>query len=250
MNDRRTHRFLGTVLPALLVAGALGGGFAFIRATVDGADRNAPTTVWAESRAKPAKDPAGPIGRGRADTDLTRKLLPVPPGYVLGPDIGAYGNDAELTAGQSTEMMKATADDYDAPAAVRRQVNKEIDRMGMEGVALRSYTFPGGALTVDVSLIAVKDAYGARRWYEDGSQRSDGEREGPVIEGRKNSSCSVETEESESEGTPDIGTMTCLAYEGDLLAIVVAQGMPLNQSTVAELVKDQLDRIAAPGGNV
>ncbi|MFE4058316.1 hypothetical protein ACFXP3_18840 [Streptomyces sp. NPDC059096] len=249
MNDRLAHRFLGTVLPALLVVGALGGGFAFVRATVDGADRSAPTRVWAEHRTKPAKDPAGPVGRGRADTELTRKLLPVPPGYVLGPDIGVYGNDVELTAARSTEMMKATADGYDAPAAVRRQVDKEIDLMGMEGVALRSYTFPGNALTVDVSLIEVKDADAARRWYEDGSRRSDGESEGPVIEGRKNSSCSVQTEESDGDGTPGIGTMTCLAYEGDLIVIVVAQGMPLNRSTVAELVKDQLDRIASPGEN-
>ncbi|MEE1800371.1 MULTISPECIES: hypothetical protein [unclassified Streptomyces] len=248
MNDHRTHRFLGTVLPALLVAGALGGGFAFVRATVDGADRSVSTRVWAESQAKPAKDPAGPIGKGRADTDLTRKLLPVPPGYVLGPDTGAYGNDAELTGEQAIDMMKAAVPDV--PPAVRREVDKEIDRMGIDGLGLRSYTFPGNALTVDVSLIAVKDADDARRWYQDSSRRSDGEREGPAIEGRKNASCSVQTEKSESEGTPDIGTMTCLAYEGELVVIVVAQGMPIDQSTVAELVKDQLDRLAAPGENV
>ncbi|MFE2944053.1 hypothetical protein ACFXKG_34175 [Streptomyces sp. NPDC059255] len=248
MNDHRTHRFLGTALPALLVAGALVGGSVFVGAVVDGADRSAPTTVWAESRAKPPKDPAGDIGRGRADTDLTRKLLPVPPGYLLGPDIGEYGNDTELTGKKAIELVKAVGADYSA--AVRQEVYKEIDRMGIEGLALRSYRLKGGngqgSLTADVSLVAFKDRATARSWYEVASQRP-GASKGPVIEGSKHSACFLEPG-SDVDG---IESVTCVAYEGGTAVTVAAEGMkPLNRFTLTELVKDQLDHLASPGESV
>ncbi|MFJ2176524.1 hypothetical protein ACIOHE_26985 [Streptomyces sp. NPDC087851] len=232
------------MLPALLVGGALVGGFAFVRTTVDGADRSAPTTVWAETRGKPAKDPAGPIGRGRADTELTRKLLPVPPGYQLGPDIGEYGNDTELSAGQAIKMMKDAGAGY--PGAARQEVYKEIDGMGIEGLALRSYRLSGAYFVADVSLLALKDAEAARRWYAVKSQRP-GARKGPVIEGREHSSCFVEPG-SEVDG---VEAVSCVAYEGEIAVAVLVQGMePVNKATLAELVKGQLDHLASSGRSV
>ncbi|MFD5751026.1 hypothetical protein [Streptomyces sp. NPDC127033] len=240
----RARRFLGTVLPALLVGGALVGGFAFVRTTVDGADRSAPTTVWAESRGKPAKDPAGPIGRGRADTELTRKLLPVPRGYQLGPDIEEYGNDTELSAGQAIEMMKAAGADY--PAAVRREVHEEIDEMGIKGLALRSYRLKHGYFVADMSVVALKDAETARRWYTVKSQQP-GARKGPVIEGREHSACFVQP----GSEVDDVEAVNCVAYEGEIAVTVLAQSMkPVNKSTLAELVKGQLDHLASPGRSV
>ncbi|MFJ2113593.1 hypothetical protein ACIOEX_17195 [Streptomyces sp. NPDC087850] len=244
----RTRRLFGTVLPALLVSGAVVGGAAFIKITSDGADRTVPTTVWAEADdAEPAKDPAGPIGRGRADTELTKKLLPVPPGYQLGPDMGEYGNDGELTGKQTIGRMKEEIG-AGHPAAVRREAHREIDRMGIQGLALRTYRLKGGngqgSLYAEVSLIALKDREAARRWYAVASQPGEGARKGPVIEGRKHSSCSLEPETEMA----DIESMSCVAYEGDVAVVVVAQGAkPINRFTFVELVKDQLDHIASPG---
>lgn len=102
----RARRVVLAVLPAVLVLGAVGGAAAYTKVTVDSADRTVTTKVWGEGAHKPAKDPAGDVGRGRADTELSKLLLPVPENYRLGPDMGEYGNDDEISGKKATAQMK------------------------------------------------------------------------------------------------------------------------------------------------
>lgn len=75
----KVRRILLTALPAVLVIGAVGGAAAYTTITVDGADRSVGTTVWDVADHGPLKDPAAGTDRGRADTELGKLMLPVPP---------------------------------------------------------------------------------------------------------------------------------------------------------------------------
>ncbi|MFD5034441.1 hypothetical protein ACFWM0_29125 [Streptomyces sp. NPDC058405] len=235
------RRLLGTVLPAVLVLGAIGGGIAYTKTTVDAADKTAPTTVWKKTDAKPGKDPAGDIGKGRTNTDLSRKLLPVPEGYRLGPDTAEFGNDGELTSKQATALMKSVGEGLSGK--LRRALNKEIDKLGIKGLAARSYTADANDLVVEVYLVRMTDREAVHNWYKTQSQRP-GARKGPAVEGHKKAKCFLAPKDSKV----DLEAMECVAYDGELTVNVIAHGLkPFDSSAVAELMKDQLGHIASPG---
>ncbi|MFE4828424.1 hypothetical protein [Streptomyces sp. NPDC056672] len=239
----RARRLLGTVLPAVLVLGAIGGGIAFVKTTVDGADRTAPTTLWRkpDTEPRPNPDPAEHFAEGRTDTDLSRKLLPVPEDYRLGPDVDEHGNDVSLTAKEATEMFRSIGEGL--PAQLRRALNKEIDKLGVKGMAVRSYSANSEDLVVQVYLMRMTDRGAVHRWYENQADRP-GARKGPAVEGYKDARCFLAPKEKES----GLAAMECVAYDGELAVDVVARGTePLDPSAVAELTRDQLDHIASPG---
>ncbi|MDX3853267.1 hypothetical protein [Streptomyces sp. AK02-01A] len=241
--SRRTlaRRLVGTVLPAVLVLGAAGGGIAYTKNTVDRADKTAPTTVWKKTAAKPDPDPAGDIGKGRTDTDLSRKLLPVPDGFRLGPDIGEFGNDDELTAKQATTLMKSIGEGLSGK--IRRELNKEIDKLGVKGLASRSYTADSNDLVAEIYVMRITDREAVHNWYKSQSQRP-GTRKGPAVEGHKKAACFLAPKNTKT----DLDGMECVAYDGELTVHIVAYGTkPLDTSAVADLMKDQLGHIASPG---
>ncbi|MFD7900355.1 hypothetical protein [Streptomyces sp. NPDC059743] len=239
---RRAWLRLGTVLPAVLVLGAIGGGTAFIKTTVDGADRTARTALWREpdNEPHPNPDPAEHFADGRTDTDLSRKLLPVPEDYRLGPDIAEHGNDVSLTAKEAEAMFKSVGEGL--PAEFRRALNKEIDKMGVKGMAARSYSAFSHDLVVQVFLMRMTDRAAVHRWYETKSDRP-GARKGPAVEGHKEARCFLAPDKDSG-----LTAMECVAYDGELAVDVVALGTePFDSSAVAELTKDQLGHIASPG---
>ncbi|MFD8967535.1 hypothetical protein ACFV0C_21505 [Streptomyces sp. NPDC059568] len=240
---RRAWLRLGTVLPAVLVLGAIGGGVAFIKTTVDGADRTVPTALWRkpDTEPRPNPDPAEHVAEGRTDTDLSRKLLPVPEDYHLGPDVEEHGNDVSLTAKEAEAMFKSIGDGL--PAELRRALNKEIDKLGVKGIAVRSYSADSDDLVVQVFLMRMTDRAAVHRWYETQSDRP-GARKGPAVEGYKKARCFLAPKEKKS----GLAAMECVAYDGELAVDVVARGTePFDSSAVAELTKDQLGHIASPG---
>ncbi|MEV8391303.1 MULTISPECIES: hypothetical protein [unclassified Streptomyces] len=243
----RARRLVGTVLPTVLVLGALAGGLGFIRTTVDGADRTAPTRVWTKTIRQPGDDPAGDLAKGRTETELSRKLLPVPGGYSLGPDVegyghDGYGNDGELTGKQATALMKSAG--MGLSGSLRRALNKEIDKLGVKGIAVRSYSADRSDLVAEVYLMRTENRRFLRSWYA-AEKDWPGARKGPKIEGHSTAECFLAPK---TDDTSDLDSMRCVAYDGDLAVTLFASGLkPFDSAAAAQLMKDQLDHIESPG---
>ncbi|MET7622695.1 hypothetical protein [Streptomyces sp. NPDC005408] len=251
----------GVVLPAVLVLGSVGGAAAYTAVTVDGADRTVPTTLWAKPAKEPAKDPAAEAWRGRASTPLSKLLLPVPDGYRLGPDVDEYGNDAELSAKQATALMKEWGRGLSGEE--RRDYERQLNKLGLQGIAIRSYATEfaarGGVyeddVIVTVQIVRMKNKAQVREAF--GLQTELGGLldlpKGPKIKGHGNSPCFFAPEvkgdrAGEDEDEKEIDRMECFAYDSELLVSIGAEGVaPIDEGAVADLVQEQLDRIASPG---
>ncbi|AJF66405.1 hypothetical protein [Streptomyces vietnamensis] len=254
-SGRRTRRILKNVLASVVVLGAVGGGVAYTAVTVDRADRTAPTVAWAEpSTTATPKDPAADADRGRASTPMSRLLLPVPDGYVLGADIEGHGNDDEIPAKQAAALLKQTGKSFYGKK--RRAYEKEVDRLGIQGMAMRSYAAQDSTLQAEVIVLRMKDKKSVREFFEVRKEMSEffELRKGPKIkEYAKNSACYLgpkpaKPEQDEDERTPDLQKMTCSAYDGEVMVTVTAfGGEPFDQKAVADLVEKQLRHIQSPG---
>ncbi|MFE0038498.1 hypothetical protein [Streptomyces sp. NPDC059015] len=253
----------GVVLPVVLVVGSVGGAAAYTAVTAEGADRTVPTTVWAEPGKEPGKDPAAEAWRGRASTPLGKMLLPVPDGYRLGPDIGEHGNDVELSAAQAVAVMKEWGSGLSGQK--RRDYEKRVKRLGVRGIALRSYAtefaerggVSEGDVVVTIELTRVADRARVREAYEvqTGLAKMLELRKGPKITGHRNAACFLVEAEKRAEGEDAadederLGGMQCFAYDSEVLVSVEAQGTAasFDENSVADLVQEQLDHIASPG---
>lgn len=251
----------GIVLPAVLVLGAVGGGTAYTVVTVDGADRTVPTTVWADAKSKPSKDPAENARRGRASTPLSKLLLPVPDGYRLGPDFEEYGNDVELSGKQATALMKEWGRRLSGNE--RRAYEKQVDKYGVQGIAVRTFATEfaerGGVYEQDVVITVeitrmkntrqVRDAYKLQTELVGLLDLP----KGPKIKGHKNVDCFVgpkakKDKAKKDKDWKDLDGMQCFAYDSELLVSVNAVGMaPFDKTAIADMVQEQLDHIASPG---
>ncbi|MET9372578.1 hypothetical protein ABZX98_00280 [Streptomyces sp. NPDC002992] len=250
----RGRKLLTVVLPAVLVLGAIGGGVTYTGVTVSSADRTAPTTVWEQPDlgAMP-KDPALDVARGRSSTPLSKLLLPVPSAYELGPDIESYGNDGELGAKEAAALLKQQGKGLSGKK--RRDYEKRVERLGVQGIAVRSFAWPEQGLLVDVHITRMKDKKRIREMFELREDLS-GLLElpaGPKIDGHRNSACFMIPQDEDDgmdkeEKEAQLDGMVCAAYDSDVFVSVTAVGVkPFQKSAVAELVKKQLDHIKSPG---
>ncbi|UCA48096.1 hypothetical protein LEL86_01795 [Streptomyces sp. WA6-1-16] len=242
---RKVRRVLLTALPVVLVLGAVGGAAAYTKNTVDAADRTVTTAIWDEDHVPQGKDPAGDPSRGRHDTELAKLLLPVPKGYRLGPDIGDLGNDSETSGAKATAAMKEMG--RGLAGKDRRELNKFIEKLRIQGIAKRSYLADSNDLLVNVEVVKMRDKRALHRNHADRKTLLDGVdelREGPSIEGHRKASCY-----RLPKGDKDsLDGVLCIAYEGEVSVSVEASGSkPFSPSEVGDLVKDQLDHIASPG---
>ncbi|GGY78157.1 hypothetical protein [Streptomyces omiyaensis] len=247
------RRILRKALAALALLGVIGGGTAYTAVTVDRADRTAPTVAWEEPAPRAgAKDPAEGIDRGRASTPLSRLLLPTPFGYGLGSDVVGYGNDAEVGAEQAVDRLKdAGRGTY---GKKRRAWEKEVDKLGLQGLALRTYAAYDGGIQIEVSVMRMKDRKLIRGFFDQQKEFAEwgGLLKGPVVEGyERTATCSrlPEVEEGEEEWVEEqLRVLTCTAYDGEVLVSVHAYASgPGYDDDVAELLAQQLKHIASPG---
>lgn len=234
-----------TALPVVLVVAAVGGAAAYTKITVDDADRSARTSLWKAPTHKPGKDPAGDVARGRASTELSKLLLPVPSGYRLGPDNGELGNDGEQSGKNATAAMKESA--HGLAGKERRAYEQRIDKLRIEGIAVRSYA-DGSSMVINTEIMRMKDKKAVRNLYtfRTGLLESlDVFRQEPKIKGHtRNAKCYVLRKGSKDS----IESMNCLAYDGELSISVSASGTkPFDRTAVAELLEDQLKHITSPG---
>ncbi|RDG37042.1 hypothetical protein [Streptomyces corynorhini] len=242
-SGKPARRFTRTVLPALLVSAAVVAGAVFIKTTADGADRTAAAEAWAPSDSEPGKDPAEGFEKGRKDTELRRKLLPVPRGYRLGPDVAELGNDSELSAKRATALVKSAGQGL--PGASRRLLDREIDGLGIKGYVIRTYApVDEDDLVVEIHIIRMKDEATARTWQNGVAFAWSGAAKGPKIEGHRDAGCFLDRTNSKA----GLIAAQCAAHEGELAVSVAAFGVkPFNSAALSELVKDQLDHIESPG---
>ncbi|MER6099320.1 hypothetical protein ABT154_26415 [Streptomyces sp. NPDC001728] len=251
----RARRLLKNVLTAVLVLGAVGGGVAYTATTVDGADRTAPTVGWREPSATATpEDPAASVDKGRASTPMSKLLLPVPDGYVLGADLAGYGNDDELGARQAAALFKKSS--KGVYGKERRTYEKAVDALGIQGMAVRSYARVDNSLQAEVSILRMKDKKAVRKFFEvrkDLAELLDLDK-GPKIEDHaRNAFCHLSPEpgtpeDDGEERTPDLRAVICVAYDGEVMVSVTAYGVPpLDTKAVAALVEKQLRHIESPG---
>ncbi|WP_330239916.1 hypothetical protein [Streptomyces sp. NBC_00525] len=246
VRKRRARRVALAALPVVLVLAAVAGAGAYTKVTVDGADRTVPTRLWQKPAHEPAKDPAGDIERGRSSTELSKLLLPVPSGFRLGPDSGTYGNDAEISGPAATAEMKDSG--RGLSGRQRREFEKRVDKLHVQGLAVRTYASDDNDLVVDTQLVRMKDKKAVRDLYTFRHELLDSIgvlRDGPKIDGhRRNASCFL----NPKEGKRRVEGMFCMAYEGEVMVTFSASGTaPFRKADVAELVKDQLNHITSPG---
>ncbi|PGH49172.1 hypothetical protein CRI70_19150 [Streptomyces sp. Ru87] len=215
------------------------------------ADRSAPTTVWAEPKAQQKKQKKAKPSSG--GSDLAERLLPMPDGFIPGPDIGAFGHDSVVTGEDAIAQIKAAR--HDLSGAQRRAYGKSIDKLRVKGLAQRSYAGgwePGGqeagGFVAGIQLVQMENRKALRdlsRVHAELDELLDGHEDGPRIKGHENAAC---FRLPAPEGEHRVGGMTCTAYEGDLLVTMSVTGPePLAADAAAALLEEQLDHIASPG---
>lgn len=242
------RRRIAAVAGSLSLVGAVVAGVGFTVVTVGDADRDAGAPVW--------EFPKGAVEEEKAATAQGLAGLFVPygtDGWTRGPDLGEYGSDARLSGAQAAALRKKPLSDL--PRTQRRQLEKEIDRQRLTGMAMRSYLNSEASAydkdeetyTVSIELAqmeskaAVKDISTFQRELLDDLEIF---REGPEIKGHKNAACFLPPKDADTE----LDTMYCSAYQGDVLVTATADGAaPLDTKGVARLLREQLDRIADPG---
>jgi hypothetical protein len=215
--------------------------------TVHGADRDPGAAVW-----KFPKKSAAAAEKAASPSGLRGMLLAYGDGWKRGPDLGQFAADTELSGAQATAMRKEAI--RNLPRTERRQLEKLIDKQRIEGMAMRSYVKETGgsfvtdnAVAVDIELSLTKNRAAVRNISRSQNAFLSGLdifRKGPKIEGHKDAACFLPPKDSGE----DLESMLCSGYRGDVLVSVAAYGIkPFNAQSVAELLKDQLDRIAEPG---
>ncbi|WP_369145555.1 hypothetical protein [Streptomyces sp. R44] len=243
---------LGVVLPSVLVLGLIGGGVTYTAVTVSSADRTAPTEVWGKAeQTVESDDPAAALARGKAGTPLSKLLLPLPEGYEFGPDEELYGNDGELGAAEATALMKQAGEGLSGKK--RRAFEKDVDKLGIQGVGVRSFADLDSDVVVTFQLASMKDKRQIKNTYRLRKEVMDALKfpKGPKVKDHKNAVCymaPVDDSLDKKERAAALEEMICLAYDSEVYVTMTAAGAkPFDKAAVVELLTQQLDHIASPG---
>jgi hypothetical protein len=177
-------------------------------------------------------------------------------GWVRGPDLGEFGSDTQLSGAQATALRRESL--RDLPRSQRRQLEKQLAKRPIKGMAMRSYfnmdagdyneDYARRVYNVSIVLSQMESPSVVRRlatYQSDFLDALDVFRKGPEIKGHKdNARCFLPPKDADA----DLDTMYCSAYAGDVLVTASADGVkPLDTKGVAMLLAKQLDRIAEPG---
>ncbi|MFE5209072.1 hypothetical protein [Streptomyces sp. NPDC056600] len=229
---------------ALVTAAAIGvSGFTW--ATVRDADRDPGKPVWKYAKAPDSK-PASVEADG-----LRGMLLLWEDDLSQGPDMGEYGSDVELNGKEAAALAKESFDGL--PRSQRRQLEREIDKQRVKGLAMRSFTVQGrhDAYVTEVVLTqmsnekdAKSSATGRRQIFESikdlGIATS-----GPKVPGHaKNARCYVI--EADKKGQNEF--VHCVGHQGEVsVSLTAFAPRPVEKKDIAGLMGKQLDRIETPG---
>ncbi|MFD3946307.1 hypothetical protein [Streptomyces sp. NPDC058579] len=251
---RRRSKVLTVVLPAVLVLGAIGAGVTFTGLTVRSADRSAETVVWEGDETPAPEDPASRESRyGKASTPLSKLLMPTPQGYGLGPDTESYGNDDEVGAAEATALVKQEGKGLSGKK--RREYEKQVDKLGIKGIALRTFVSEDSETVVYLRVSQMKDKKQIRQAFEVKKELFELLEfpKGPKISGHKNSVCfkvPLDEDLTKEEKRRQMEQIVCSAYDSEVEVTIMVAGSKDyldEESEVAQLMKKQLDHIKSPG---
>ncbi|MCT9003644.1 hypothetical protein [Streptomyces rhizosphaerihabitans] len=235
---------IAAIAGSVLLVGAVVAGSAYTVVTVQDADRDAGAPAW-----KFPKATSGEAKKTKAASSLAAMLVPYDDSLSQGPDIARFGSDAALSGGEATALRKEAV--RGLPRSQRRQIEKGIDKQRTKGMAMRSYLYSGstgdGVFTVSIQLAQIEDKRAVRNMSTFQNGLFDALkifRSGPKIEGHKNAKCFLSPKKKEEK----LDMMICSAYQGDVLVSAIAYAAkPMNTKGVANLLREQLDRIQEPG---
>ncbi|MFC8074585.1 hypothetical protein ACFUN8_03480 [Streptomyces sp. NPDC057307] len=239
---RRLPRGVVAGVTAVLALAVVGGGV-WAAGKIGEADRTAPPTrAWAE--ASPKQQAEEPLLLG----GVGAKLLPVPDGYLPGPDIGSLGNDNVLDAGRTAEHARDVA--RGLHGYQREEIAAALEELTFTGGARRSYYRADDRLVVELHLAQVKKA-GAdsalSRFREDVDSALGGVRKGPPVKANADADCYLMPD---TEGR-ELDAMLCSAYTHDVVVTAYAYGSEkLDTKEIARVFAAQLHQVVSPGESV
>ncbi|SDP22513.1 hypothetical protein [Actinacidiphila guanduensis] len=241
----RPRRRTALVTAGVLVAVAACGGVGY--AVLHGGDGKNGTHVAAPWTAPTptATKAFGARSGGSHYGSLRLLLLPIPEGYGPGEDVDAYGNDVVLGVKQATDLFRGDLSDLSAKE--RKQLDKSIDALHIEGAGMRTYSKNTSDMEVQIRLVQMKNEEGARAqtdFFRDFSKALGVFRDGPKIKGYPKAACFLPP----ADKSDKLDEMTCEATEGDLMVELEVEGVkPLQKNEAAALFRKQLDRVRDPG---
>ncbi|GHD96697.1 hypothetical protein [Streptomyces naganishii] len=247
----RRRRRVGVIAGCAVLLAAVLGGTGFTVVTVRDAAHDPGAPVWdvpEKAKERPSARPAA--------TGLKGMLLPYGTGtggYGPGPDLGEFGSDAELSGARATALRKQSL--RGLPRSARRQLEKQIDKQHIKGMAMRSYLSVRGAAGLDddraFTMEIVLSQLGSRRTARSlaGYQQEFFDalkvlRQGPRIEGHDNARCFLPPANPKEK----LDLMVCSSYVDDVQVTATAYAVgPIDKKGVANMLRAQLDRIKEPG---
>ncbi|MET9410488.1 hypothetical protein ABZX90_32745 [Streptomyces sp. NPDC002935] len=238
---------VAAVAGAVLLVGAVVAGSAYTVVTVQDADRDAGAPSW-----KFPKTVSEETEPPKPASSLAAMLVPYNDTHLSrGPDIAGFGTDAALNGGAATALRKESL--RDLPRSQRRRIEKQIDKQHTKGIAMRSYLNVGSTIggaatfTAEIELSQIEDRQAVRNMSTFQNEFFDALeifRSGPKIKGHKNARCFLPPTDKKEE----LDLMICSGYQGDVLVNAIAYAAkPLDTERVAQLFREQLDRIQEPG---
>jgi hypothetical protein len=234
-------RATAAVVAAALVGVGIGVGILKVRYDDGPVVAAGPTAAAPGPSASPA---FGAKSNGTHFGSFRDLLLPVPDGYHLGPDAGAYGNDTELTEAQRRSWMEDEI--RGLPTKLQDSLRKVWQNTPLKGGGVRSLAASDDELVATVWLLqyhqaAVKadDAWVSTLGSDTGLFRL-----GPQVPGHSEAHCYLPALPPGSE----VDSLQCSAALGDLRVVFQVDGVaPLPKDKLVTLFAKQLDRLAIPG---
>jgi hypothetical protein len=243
------RRRLALGLAAALVAVVAGGGIGYA-VLEPNADGKAAAKTWKAPKPKETGAYGAKSGGSHYGT-LGKLLLPMPEAYVPGPDVAEFGNDAELSGKEASDLLK---NNYRGlPKKQRQAAGKSVDQLHIQGIGMRTYSTYGqvgnaeDGLVIEIQLVQMKNKQAARagsEFFAAFAEATGVFRKGPKIAGHSKATCVLPPREKGVQ----LDQMLCEATEGDLLVTLTATGTtPFQKNVAADLLKQQLDRVKDPG---
>ena len=213
----------------------------------------------AAAAANPKAQTAGVRSDGSHYGPLFAYLLPVPSGYVLGPDDADYGNNTTVSAPQVNRDIDGLLPGQ--PQADLSSAASALAQLSLKGVAVRTYADDSTSLVVEIVLIQANASDGAGNDDTLKSTIADPNTFslGPEVPGYPDAECMLPPGLGSGTGnTGDTGStgdtgdtldtsdtfdsVICMASSGDVEVRVNAYGAaPLDMTSITQLVSRQLD---------
>ncbi|WP_328299537.1 hypothetical protein OG389_18145 [Streptomyces sp. NBC_00435] len=233
------------VVGVVAVAALVGGGVWASSAIAD-ADRDAPTAYWVpvgDRVEQPAE--AGPV----PPNALSGKLLPVPTGFKLGPDMGSDGNNFFVSGEKAIEGFNESRSGLSTSQRKKRE--ETLAELKLKGLAGRTYVKGAGAWVAEVRIMQAdpKAVGNLSEVTKKLLELAGDKREAPKVDGFPDAKCALLAIGEENK--EKIDSIDCTAVQGDVAVTFRAYGpKPFSTSDAVAFFKNQMSHLKSPGESV